>query len=106
LTEYIHFPTQQEIFHALRHHGGWQPVRAQLFETLSKRLARRTYDSAAFVFILMEIVYELEETHGQSLTSALQRCVLALTDDNALAQSAIDSFAEIRGSVEVPATQS
>ncbi len=99
MSDYISFPSADEIVSRLRPSANGEPVREDLCRMIAERLASRTYESAAFAFILMEVIHELEARQGQDLTELLPRCILALTGDRDLARSAVQSFEEIKRSL-------
>lgn len=62
---------------------------------IASRLAGRTIDSAAFSFMLIEILHRYEPEIGEDIASFLPKCILALTDDEDLARSARAAFREL-----------
>lgn len=70
-----------------------------LFIPITERLANRAYDRSAFVFILLELVYDFEGLVSD-FGDLLGRLVFALTGDLDLVSEALDAFDEIRQTLE------
>lgn len=97
--DYLTFPGREEVLAALRAMRGYEPEVDPLCHTIAERLAGSSYDSSAFVFILIELVYDFEEDTDQSLSFLLPAVVQALTADVFLAGSAHDAFKEIKDAI-------
>lgn len=98
-SNFIAFPDRGEILQKLRSIEGYQSAIEPLFAQIADRLAVKAYDRSAFVFILIEMVYELEEESGQDFDVLLPRAVLALSGDIHLAATASDAFQEIKEAI-------
>jgi len=99
---FIRFPDRDAILEKLRTIESYGLDLEPLLQKVAGRLASKAYDRSAFVFILIEMIYELEEATGVDLTSLLSQVVLALTHDADLAGSAIDTFEEVKETIESP----
>lgn len=97
---FIHFPPHGEILARLRAIESLLAELSPLFDPLAQRLGDKAYDRFAFVFILIEMIYELEESCGGNFRALLARLVLALTDDVELTRTALGAFEEIRQTLE------
>lgn len=97
---FVRFPSRAEILESLRAIPSYGLDLEPLLQKIADRLAARAYDPSAFVFILIEMLYELEEVSGSDLSSLLPELVLGLTHDAELASSALDTFAEIKQSLD------
>ncbi|MCP4662884.1 MAG: hypothetical protein GY856_46425 [bacterium] len=99
-SNFIAFPDKGEMLQKLRSVEGYRPAIEPLFVKVSDRLALKAYDRSAFVFILIEMVYELEEESGEDFDVLLPRAVLALSGDIHLAATAADAFQEIKEAIQ------
>lgn len=99
-SNFIAFPEKGEILQKLRSIEGYRPAIEPLCEQISERLALKAYDRSAFVFILIEMVYEIEEETGEDFDVLLPRAVLALSGDIHLAATASDAFQEIKEAIQ------
>jgi hypothetical protein len=99
-STFVNFPGMDEVLCQLRATEGAGREHEPLFRLVGERLALKTYDRSAFVFILIELVYEFEEIAGHDLSDLLSRMVRALTDDPELAESGLDAYEEIKASLE------
>jgi hypothetical protein len=95
-TEFLIFPENEKILQSLRSAGGASRERESLYGLIAERLAGRTYERTAFAFILMEVLYEWEEHEGRDLSNLLTRLVLALGQDQELAETTLDAYREIK----------
>lgn len=95
MSDFIAFPSQQEIIALLEKEHPSLQNRDALFENIGERLGSRVYDGAACTFILMEVLHEYQEAVGEDASELLESCVLALTSDEILAATARESFREI-----------
>lgn len=100
---FIHFPPRKEVFQRLKTIESLAIEVAPLFEPIAERLGDKAYDRFAFVFILIEMVYEVDENCGGNFRESLARLVLALTEDIDLTRTALGAFEEIRQTLEPPA---
>jgi AcrR family transcriptional regulator len=101
-TDYLEFPGKDAILASLLEVVPEVPRRRRLLEDVAERLDSRTYDSAAFVFILMEIFYN--HADGEELGKVedlLSVCVVALSQDPQLGRSAAEAYREIQESYAV-----
>jgi hypothetical protein len=96
MSSYLEFPDKETLLERLRRldYGGWPP-RESIYESIATRLADRTLESAAFSFILIELLHRQKVIVGEELWSFLPKCVLALTEDEELARSARAAFEEL-----------
>jgi len=96
MSSYIEFPDKETLLERLRRldYGGWPP-RGGIYEAIANQLADRTIESAAFSFILIELLHRQTAIVGEELWSFLPKCVFALTEDEELARSARDAFEEL-----------
>lgn len=97
---FIHFPPREEVVQRLRTLESLATELAPLFEPIADRLGSKAYDRFAFVFILIEMLYELDESVGGKFRELLARLVLALTEDIELTRTALGAFEEIRQTLE------
>jgi len=105
VSTFVEFPDKDEILARLRATDIYEPLFDSLFELIADRLAAKAYDRSAFVFILIELIYEFEEPAGRNFNELLSAAVLTLTDDADLVKAALDAFQEIKVTLEpeVPA---
>lgn len=99
-STFVSFPGKDEVLRQLRATEGAGHEHEPLFRLVAERLALKTYDRSAFVFILIELVYEFEEIAGGDLSGLLARVVRVLTDDPELAESALAAYDEIKATLE------
>lgn len=100
VNDFIDFPSKDEIVARLRRMDE-SPRLMPLYETIGDRLAARTYESSASAFILIEMLYEYEESAGDDMSYLLPRSVLTLTGDRDLALSALGAFNEIKDALKI-----
>jgi hypothetical protein len=106
ISDFIDFPTKEVIVERLRSVDE-SPRLDPLYETIGERLASRTYERSASAFILIEMLYDFEETSGGDMSYLLPRSVFSLTGDRDLALSALGAFNEIKDAIKLqPAPQS
>lgn len=96
-TLFVDFPRSKEILEKLRAIEASEELEP-LFVVISERLASRTYEASAFVFILIELIYEFEDTASSDLGYLLPKIILSLTGNTGLALTAVDAFTEIKDS--------
>jgi hypothetical protein len=94
-SNFIRFPERVDILDALCTIESYSPDYEPLFAQVAERLANRAYDRSAFVFILIELIYEFEVTDHE-FGQLLSQAVLALTGDMYLAGSALDAYQEVK----------
>ena len=102
VNDFIDFPSKDEIVALLRTMDE-SPRLLPLYENIGDRLAARTYESSASAFILIEMLYEYEESAGDDMSYLLPRSVLTLTGDRDLALSALGAFNEIKDAIVLQA---
>ena len=95
MSSYVEFPDKEALLERLRRiDHGWPP-REAIYEVIASQLAGRTLESAAFSFMLIELLHRKKEVVGEELGTFLPKCILALTDDEELARSARGAFREL-----------
>ncbi|MDH3743952.1 MAG: hypothetical protein OES47_02490 [Acidobacteriota bacterium] len=95
MSNFIQFPARGEILGqlaALDYSGHWHN---RFCEELATRLDSRVYDSAAFTFVLTEILYEHTEDEVEEGPEVVADVILALTHDRQLAIAALQTLDEI-----------
>ena len=92
---FVRFPERVDILDALCTIENYSPEYEPLFALVAERLSNKAYDRSAFVFILIELIYEFEVT-DREFSQLLSQSVLALTDDIYLAASALDAYQEVK----------
>src|SRR4051794_11163554 len=102
ISDFIDFPAKPEIVQRLRGVDE-SPGLLPLYETIGERLASRTYERSASAFILIEMLYDFEETAGGDMSYLLPRSVFTLTGDRDLALSALGAFNEIKDAIKLQA---
>jgi len=102
ISDFIDFPAKEVIVERLRGVDE-SPVLQSLYETIGDRLASRTYERSASAFILIEMLYDFEETAGGDMSYLLPRSVFTLTGDRDLALSALGAFNEIKDAIKLQA---
>ena len=100
VNDFIDFPSKDEIVALLRTMDE-SPRLLPLYEDIGERLGARTYESSASAFILIEMLYEYEESAGDDMSYLLPRSVLMLTGDRDLALSALGAFNEIKDALKI-----
>ena len=95
MLSYITFPPQGTILARLRRIDRGSTDREPLFVKIAERLDSRTLDSAAFSFLLIELLHRHVELVGEDLGSFLPKCILALTGDHELSKAARAAFDEL-----------
>ena len=95
MKSYVELPGEEALLERLRRiDSGWPP-REKIYQVIARQLAGHTMDSAAFSFMLIELLHRLKSELGEDLESFLPKCVLALTEDEDLARSARAAFQEL-----------
>lgn len=96
---YVELGAQKAVLAQLRGIDIYTAEFDPLFLPITDRLAGRAYDRSAFVFILLELVYDFEGLVSD-FGDLLGRLVFALTGDLDLVSEALDAFEEIRRTLE------
>lgn len=95
MTTYLEFSDAESLLGRLRSiDAGWPP-RERLYDAIATQLATRTLDSAAFSFLLIELLHRHRDEVGEDLGTFLPKCILALTEDRELADSARAAYHEL-----------
>ena len=102
ISDFIDFPAKEVIVERLRTVDE-SPRLDPLYETIGERLASRTYERSASAFILIEMLYDFEESSGGDMSYLLPRSVFSLTGDRDLALSALGAFNEIKDAIKLQA---
>ena len=100
MSQYNVFPSVEEIFRRLEGMDGYRPDRQQLYGQIAERLAGKTFDSAAFALLLIELLHRHEGPELDDLAEFLPRCILTLSGDEELAESARQAFRELGPAAE------
>ena len=100
MAQYKTFPPIDEIFRRLEAMDGYRPDRAALYGQIAERLAGKTFDNAAFALLLIELLHRHEGPQVDDLAEFLPRCILTLSGDDELADSARQAFRELGPSGE------
>ncbi|MBZ0113583.1 MAG: hypothetical protein K8J08_14055 [Thermoanaerobaculia bacterium] len=95
-TEFLDFPSGDEIHSLLRGVDDAAEDLAPLRDAIASRLGGRTYERSAAAFLLIETIYDFEDTAQRELSYLLPRCVYVLTGDRDLALSALSAYNEIK----------
>lgn len=98
-SSFVTFGPREEILRRLRSIDIYTPGFDPLFGPIVDRIADRTYDRSAFVFILLELVYDFEGLVSD-FGDLLGRLVFSLTEDLDLVSEALDAFEEIRETLD------
>ena len=92
---FVNLPSEPEILERLRAIEGQSRARDLVFQKVARQLDSRTLDSAAFSFLLMEMLHRFEWALGEDAGQFLPKCISALTGDSDLAASARDAYDEL-----------
>ena len=95
MTQYKSFPSTEEICRRLEAMDGYRPDRGALYSRIAERLAGKTFDNAAFALMLIELLHRHEGPEVDDLAEFLPRCILTLSGDEELAESARQAFREL-----------
>ena len=98
MLSYIAFPPKGTILARLRKMDGDSRHREALYSKIAETLDSRTLDSAAFSFLLIELLHRHESLVEEDLATFLPKCILALTRDRELSRAARKAFVELAGS--------
>lgn len=93
-SSFVEFPDRQGILEVLRSIEVYETGMEPMFHLVAERLASQAYDRSAFVFILLELIYEFEED-TITFSDLLGRMVFALAGDLDLVGEALEAFEEI-----------
>ena len=93
-NSFVEFPDRQGILEVLRSIEVYETGMEPMFHLVADRLASQAYDRSAFVFILLELIYEFEED-TITFSDLLGRMVFALSRDLDLVGEALEAFEEI-----------
>ncbi|HEV8629651.1 MAG TPA: hypothetical protein VGV61_04985 [Thermoanaerobaculia bacterium] len=104
-SDFIDFPPKEVIVERLRAVDE-APRLSELYDTIGDRLASKTYERSASAFILIEMLYDFEETVGSDMSYLLPRSIFTLTGDRDLALSALGAFNEIKDAIILQTTPS
>lgn len=99
ITDFIEFPPREAILSKLREADDSSEEIEELYGVIADRLAARTYERSASAFILIELVYDFEETHEGEWSYVLPRAIMSLTGDRDLALTALSAFNEIKDAI-------
>jgi hypothetical protein len=99
ITDFIEFPPRDAILSKLREIDDSSEDLEELFQGIAERLAARTYERSASAFILIELVYDFEESHDGEWSFVLPRAIMSLTGDRDLALTALSAFNEIKDAI-------
>lgn len=94
-NSFVEFPGRPELLARMRSIEVYEEQMEPMFHLVADRLESKAYDRSAFVFILLELIYEFEQD-AISFSDLLGRLVFALTDDLDLVGEALEAFSEIR----------
>ena len=92
---FVKLQGHDQILERLRAIDGHSRARDLVFQKVAKQLDSRTLDSAAFSFLLMEMLHRFEWALGEDAGQFLPKCILALTEDSDLAASAREAYNEL-----------
>ena len=100
-ASFVEFPDRLGVLHRLRSIEVYESGMEPLFQLIADRLERKAYDRSAFVFILLELIYELD-LDTITFSDMLGRLVFCLTEDLDLVGEALEAFAEIQQTLTEP----
>lgn len=103
-NSFVEFPERPELLARMRSIEVYEEQMEPMFRLVADRLESKAYDRSAFVFILLELIYEFEQD-AISFSDLLGRLVFALTDDLDLVGEALEAFSEIRMTLEPEAAE-
>lgn len=92
---FVELPDKEEILARLRKTGQNSRARDLVFQKIATQLDSRTLDSAAFSFLLIEMLHRFEWALGEEAAHFLPKCILAVTGDEELADSARNAYDEL-----------
>ncbi|MEM6796740.1 MAG: hypothetical protein AAF725_22395 [Acidobacteriota bacterium] len=94
-STFVEFPGRQRVLRRLRAIDVYETSMEPMFQLVADRLAGAAYDRSAFVFILLELIYEFEQD-SITFSDMLGRLVFALAEDLDLVGEALEAFEEIQ----------
>ena len=94
-SNFVELPAEAQILERLRAIEGPSRARDLVFQKVARQLDGRTLDSAAFSFLLMEMLHRFEWALGEEAALFLPKCILALTGDEELASAAREAYDEL-----------
>ncbi len=95
MQHFVELPDREVILARLRTLGPNSRARDLVFQKIANQLDDRTLDSAAFSFLLIELLHRFEWALGEEPASFLPKCIRALTGDDELADAARKAFDEL-----------
>ncbi|MEO1367771.1 MAG: hypothetical protein AAFX50_11395 [Acidobacteriota bacterium] len=94
-STFVEFRERAAVLRRLRSIDVYETGMEPMFQLVAERLAETAYDRSAFVFILLELIYEFEQD-SITFSDMLGRLVFALTEDLDLVGEALEAFDEIQ----------
>ena len=94
-STFVEFKARDHVLGKLRSIDVYETGMEPMFQLVAERLAETAYDRSAFVFILLELIYEFEQD-SITFSDMLGRLVYALTEDLDLVGEALEAFDEIQ----------
>ena len=98
-SSFVEFPNRKRLLDRLYGIEVYEHGMDPMVRLVADRLQGKAYDRSAFVFILLELVYEYEQD-AISFSDLLGHIVFALTEDLDLVGEALEAFEEIRATLE------
>ena len=98
-SSFVEFPNRNKLLDRLYNIEVYEHGMDPMVRLVADRLQGKAYDRSAFVFILLELVYEYEQD-AISFSDLLGHIVFALTEDLDLVGEALEAFEEIRATLE------
>lgn len=100
-SSFVEFPNRKRLLDRLYSLEVYEHNMDPMVRLVADRLEGKAYDRSAFVFILLELIYEYEQD-AISFSDLLGHIVFALTEDLDLVGEALEAFEEIRATLEPP----
>lgn len=98
-SSFVEFPDRRRLLDLLYAIEVYEHNMDPMFRLVADRLQGKAYDRSAFVFILLELIYEYEQD-AISFSDLLGHIVFALTEDLDLVGEALEAFEEVRETLE------
>lgn len=98
-SSFVEFPNRKRLLDRLYSLEVYEHNMDPMVRLVADRLEGKAYDRSAFVFILLELIYEYEQD-AISFSDLLGHIVFALTEDLDLVGEALEAFEEIRATLE------
>jgi hypothetical protein len=98
-SSFVEFPNRKRLLERLYNIEVYEHNMDPMVRLVADRLEGKAYDRSAFVFILLELIYEYEQD-AISFSDLLGHIVFALTEDLDLVGEALEAFEEIRTTLE------